>query len=181
MASREDDSRDDGSRDDVIDLLSKIGIRHGCCLGLWFFTAAKGSHHMPESVYRQRDPQNTPFYLCVEEHIDAFEQVYEECFERQYGFFRPYVRQVIYRYLDCGVLENGFARLRCDDCGHEYLLAYSCKRRHFCPSCHQKRVVEFGEWLCGTSSRPCTTGTWCSASPRSCAGIFCTTASCCPL
>ena len=40
------------------------------------------------------------------------------------------------------------------DCGHEYLLAFSCKRRHFCPSCHacllgyQKRVVEFGEWLC---------------------------------
>ena len=27
-------------------------------------------------------------------------------------------------------------------------MAYSCKRRHFCPSCHQKRVVEFGEWLC---------------------------------
>ncbi|MBU1184412.1 MAG: transposase zinc-binding domain-containing protein [Pseudomonadota bacterium] len=31
---------------------------------------------------------------------------------------------------------------------HEYLLAFSCKRRHFCPSCHQKRVVEFGERLC---------------------------------
>jgi len=28
------------------------------------------------------------------------------------------------------------------------LLAFSCKRRHFCPSCHKKRVVEFGEWLC---------------------------------
>ncbi|WP_321419860.1 transposase zinc-binding domain-containing protein [uncultured Desulfobacter sp.] len=26
-------------------------------------------------------------------------------------------------------------------------LAFSCKRRHFCPSCHQKRVVEYGEWL----------------------------------
>ncbi len=39
-------------------------------------------------------------------------------------------------------------RVKCEDCGHEYLLAYSCKRRHFCPSCHQKRVVEFGEWLC---------------------------------
>ncbi|MFZ3116318.1 MAG: transposase zinc-binding domain-containing protein [Syntrophales bacterium] len=38
--------------------------------------------------------------------------------------------------------------LLCKDCGHEYLLAFSCKRRHFCPSCHQKRVVEFGEWLC---------------------------------
>jgi len=28
------------------------------------------------------------------------------------------------------------------------LLAFSCKRRHFCPSWHQKRVIEFGEWLC---------------------------------
>jgi hypothetical protein len=51
--------------------------------------------------------------------------------------------------LDCGVLENVFARVRCDDRGHEYLLPFSCKRRHFCPSCHQKQVVEFGEWLWG--------------------------------
>jgi len=45
------------------------------------------------------------------------------------------------------MLHNEFARVRCEDCGHEYLLAQSCKS-HFCPSCHQKRVVEFGEWLC---------------------------------
>jgi hypothetical protein len=32
-----------------------------------------------------------------------------------------------------------------EDCGHEYLLAFSYKKRHFCPSCHQKRVVEFRE------------------------------------
>jgi hypothetical protein len=32
--------------------------------------------------------------------------------------------------------------------GRLYLLPFSCKRRHFCPSCHQKRVVEFGEQLC---------------------------------
>jgi hypothetical protein len=51
-------------------------------------------------------------------------------------------------YLDCGDLHNGFARVKCKDFNHEYLLAFSCKRRHFCPSCHQKRVVEFGEWLC---------------------------------
>jgi len=63
-------------------------------------------------------------------------------------FFRPYVKQVIYRYLDCGILHNGFTRVKCEDCGHEFLLAFSCKRRHFCPSCHQNRVVEFGEWLC---------------------------------
>jgi len=98
--------------------------------------------------YRPRGPQDSPYYHCVEDHFETFEQVYDEQFSRRYGFFRPYVREVIYRYLDCGDLHSGFARIRCPDCGHEYLLAFSCKRRHFCPSCHQKRVVEFGEWLC---------------------------------
>ncbi len=26
-------------------------------------------------------------------------------------------------------------------------MTFSCKRRHFCPFCNQKRVVEFGQWL----------------------------------
>lgn len=100
------------------------------------------------AVYRPRSPQSSDYYRCVQDHFEAFLQVYEERFERQYGFFRSYIQKVIYRYLDCGILHNGFARVKCKDCGHEYLLAFSCKRRHFCPSCHQKRVVEFGEWLC---------------------------------
>lgn len=69
------------------------------------------------------------------------EQVYGERFATQDGFFRPYVKQVIYRFLDCGIIHNGFARVKCEDCGHEYLLGFSCKRRHFCPSRHQKRVA----------------------------------------
>jgi len=62
---------------------------------------------MPTPVYRRRDPQSSLYYQCVEDHFETFEQVYEDRFERQYGFFRPYVKQVIYRYLDCGVLKNG--------------------------------------------------------------------------
>ena len=42
---------------------------------------------------------------------------------------------------------QGFARIYCDACGHEFLLAYSCKTRYFCPSCHQKRVLLYGEWV----------------------------------
>ena len=103
---------------------------------------------MAETIYRQRRPEASPYYQCVADHFEHFEMVYEDRFERRFGFFRPYVKRVVYRYLDCGILRNGFARVRCGDCGHEYLLAFSCKRRHFCPSCHQKRVVEFGEWLC---------------------------------
>lgn len=30
----------------------------------------------------------------------------------------------------CGVLEHGFARVRCDACTHEHLLAVSCKARY---------------------------------------------------
>jgi ribosomal protein S27E len=100
------------------------------------------------AVYRPRNPQDSDYYRCVEDYFETFVQIYDEHFSRQYGFWRPYVEQVIHRYLDCGNLHNGFARVKCKDCGHEYLLAFSCKRRHFCPSCHQKRVVEFGEWLC---------------------------------
>jgi len=105
----------------------------------------KWSHGVSENgLYRPRRPQGSPYYHCVEDHFETFERVYEEPFERTYGFYRPYLRSVIYRYLDCGVLRNGFGRVRCGECGHEYLLAFSCKRRHFCPSCHQKRVVELG-------------------------------------
>jgi len=42
---------------------------------------------------------------------------------------------------------KGFARVRCDECSHEYLLAFSCKGRWFCPSCHQKKVQMFGAML----------------------------------
>ncbi len=45
---------------------------------------------MPAPVYRQRDPQNTPYYQCIEDHFETFEQVYEDRFERPYDFYRPY-------------------------------------------------------------------------------------------
>ncbi len=44
-------------------------------------------------------------------------------------------------------LNEGFARVRCPDCHHEYLLAFSCRGRWFCPSCHAKKVILFGQHL----------------------------------
>ena len=88
----------------------------------------------PAAVYRPRNPQDSDYYRCVEDYFETFVQNYDEHFSRQYGFWRPYVEQVIYRYLDCGDLHNGFARVKCKDCGHtlkgtrEYLLAFVLKR-----------------------------------------------------
>ncbi len=103
---------------------------------------------LPACVYRLHQPKDSDYYRCVEDSFVTFVQVYDERLSRQYGFWRTDVEQVIHRYLDCGDLHNGFARVKCKDCGHEYLLAFSCKRRHLCPFCHQKRMVEFRERLC---------------------------------
>ena len=40
------------------------------------------------------------------------------------------------------ILAHGFARARCADCGHDFLIAYSCKCRGVCPSCTTRRMVE---------------------------------------
>ena len=64
---------------------------------------------------------------------------WEERFERPCGFWRGFVDEQVRRYLDCGLFENGFARIRCPDCAEEYLLAFSCKTRELCPSCAAKR------------------------------------------
>ncbi len=44
--------------------------------------------------------------------------------------------------LKCGRLEHGFLRVRCQSCHHEKLVAFSCKRRGFCPSCGVRRMVD---------------------------------------
>ena len=44
-------------------------------------------------------------------------------------------------YLKCGDLREGFARVRCPTCAHEIFVAFSCKQRCACPSCHQKRSL----------------------------------------
>lgn len=33
-------------------------------------------------------------------------------------------------YFECGDTHYGFARIYCDACGHDYVLAYSCKTRY---------------------------------------------------
>jgi hypothetical protein len=70
------------------------------------------------------------------------------------GYFRPVVREIVEKYLDCGNPRCGFARIRCPRCRTAHLLTFSCKTRGLCPSCHAKRLEEWGEQKAfeGTSS-----------------------------
>jgi len=57
-------------------------------------------------------------------------------------------------YFGCGLPEGGFARVRCDVCGNEYLVAFSCKQRGFCPSCCAKRAALWVEFVREQVIRP---------------------------
>ena len=59
------------------------------------------------------------------------------------------VDKTVDRFSECGIFHHGFARIRCPECREEYLLAFSCKTRYFCPSCQAKRVAAFVEWITG--------------------------------
>ena len=77
-------------------------------------------------------------YAVVEEHAEAF-----FASSRAQGASLPgFVHHEFERYLRCGRLEEGFARLVCTGCHHEYLVAFSCKCRGWCPSCGARRMVE---------------------------------------
>lgn len=53
-----------------------------------------------------------------------------------------YVRREFEDYLRCGRLEHGFLRVRCESCHVEHLVAFSCKRRGFCPNCGVRRMID---------------------------------------
>ncbi len=89
----------------------------------------------------------SPLYRLLVDHFDSFRGQYEDRYERQYGRWRYVIDDVVARFLECGVLEAGFARVRCDECKAEFLLAFSCKCRYFCPTCHAKRLALWCLWL----------------------------------
>ena len=80
-------------------------------------------------------------YRCVQEHLETWLAHGREGNDDA-GPVPPYVERGFRRYLDCGILAHGFARARCGQCGHDFLIAFSCKGRGVCPSCNSRRMAE---------------------------------------
>ncbi|RKH68791.1 hypothetical protein D7X96_16365 [Corallococcus interemptor] len=86
--------------------------------------------------YRRRQPEGTVLYEAVRENLAT---LLEAASEVGCGLPR-YVERDFARYLECGVLAHGFARVRCESCKDELRVAFSCKGRGVCPSCNAKRA-----------------------------------------
>jgi Transposase zinc-binding domain len=93
--------------------------------------------------YRPRRPSQSVLYRCVQEHLETWlAQCRDGHDDNDDGPVPPYVEREFRRYLECGFLARGFARARCGRCGHDFLIAFSCKERSVCPSCNARRMFE---------------------------------------
>src|SRR5262247_2636323 len=92
------------------------------------------------SSYVPRDPSQTILYRAVADHLETFLASLDA--DPDAKGLPAYVERELYDYLQCGILAHGFLRLGCDTCHKEVLLAFSCKRRGFCPSCAGRRMAQ---------------------------------------
>ena len=88
--------------------------------------------------YRRREPEKTDLYRIVHEHLEEFLAHARETYARP---LPKYVERELRDFLLCGQLSEGFTRVRCPRCRHEFLVAFSCGGRGVCPSCSSRRMA----------------------------------------
>ncbi len=90
------------------------------------------------SRYERHRPERTLLYQLIQAYYPALQaQLAVQGTE-----LPAYVQREFEAYLECGRLELGFLRVRCESCHGEHLLAFSCKRSGFSPSCGWRRLAE---------------------------------------
>jgi hypothetical protein len=104
--------------------------------------SAQQPHRAPDGAplhCERHRPEKTTLYRLMQQHAASF----IAHTEASTGAGLPrFIRDEFDAFLECGILAHGFLRLRCGDCGHDKLLAFSCKRRGFCPSCGARRMSQ---------------------------------------
>ena len=126
---------------------------------------AERSSHSPS--YKRHRPEQVLFCQIIERHHPVF----WDATVTQGKYLPLHVQQEFADYLKSGRLEHDFLRVQCNHCHHEYLVAFSCKRRGFCPSCGARRMAESAALLVNKvlprqSMRQLTPGMACSRAMR---------------
>ncbi len=130
------------------------------------------------SAWRRRQPEGTVLYRLVVAEWGTFVQR-AAAGERVVPRF---CECEVVAFLRCGILLHGFARVHCDDCGKDDVVAFSCKGRGFCPACGTARMVDTAAWLVDrvipavpvrqwVLSLPYRVRVLCAYDPAICAGV----------
>jgi hypothetical protein len=69
-------------------------------------------HECEPALYRPRQARETPLYQLVEKYYEDVKAVWEDRFEKKYGRWRGFIDNVVWRYLDCGVVSQGSGAIR---------------------------------------------------------------------
>ena len=91
--------------------------------------AGRYPRHLPKPTLRYRSVEE--YYPAFTAHLAAQGRELPRYGQREFADYRQ-----------CGQLEYGFLRVRCESCHAEHLVAFSCKRRGFCPRCGARRMAE---------------------------------------
>ncbi len=73
---------------------------------------------------RIHQPEKTVLYAVVRDHLDGFLRA-----AREHCALPAFIEKTFRAFLKCGIPEHGFIRVHCACCGHDDIVAFSCKRR----------------------------------------------------
>ena len=107
--------------------------------------AAAANDRPKPPPYERHRPEETVLFKTLQNHWRTFLADLDGYGD---GASLPrFVVDEVEAFLKCGILAHGFLRVFCDDCGHDRLVALSCKRRGFCSSCLGRRMCDFAAHL----------------------------------
>ena len=126
--------------------------------------AGRGERGAPTSQrYQRRRPERALWYRIIQPNLETWlEQTSGEDGEAP----SAYVERTFRRYLESGIFAHGFAHAYCEECQHDFLIAFSCKCRGVCPSRNTRRMAETAAHLVDHVFPPLPVRQWVLAVPK---------------
>lgn len=106
--------------------------------------------------YERRHPEGGLLHRVIDTYWPIFLQEQERVGRNVPVFIKDEFR----KYLRCGSPEYGFVRTYCYQCRESGIVAFSCKKRGFCPSCCARRMNDEAAHLVDHVLPQVTTRQW---------------------
>ena len=97
------------------------------------------------NAYERHRPEETVLYSALQAHWKTFVSELEAVADPP--VLPAFVVAEVEAFLRCGILSQGLILAKCRDCGWCRPVAFSCRRRGFCPSCLGRRISDFAAGL----------------------------------